>query len=325
MKNKIDIRSYEKKDEFSHIDLMWNSSTHVRNIQYWRWINSDLWGYEPVIKYATFRGKIIGSYTINPVDLLFKDEVIKAGFATQVLVHSEHRDLSIINDLNTSIVDSCAKESVDFIFGFPNNSIWNVNLRLFGWKDAGRIKYLKLNRVEFHTLNTNSTAFFINEKNLYILDSFMSEINNNINKNIINYKISLDWFKWRFFDNPLQYYKVVCVEINNNIQGILTLKNYHTGNKLVGHIVYIKVLPVNNDVLSSLMAKAFDYFNFVGASEVTMWKTDDNWIVENLKKIGFSLTDYYTNFGFKPIKMKNINSVPNVNDWNISMSNSDAF
>ena len=305
---------------------MWSSSTHVRNVQYWKWVNSDLWGYAPIIKYAYFKDNIIGSYVINPVKLLFKGKTIKAGFATQVLVHPEYRDLSIINDLNTSIVESCGHELVDFIYGFPNNSIWNVNLRLFGWNDAGGINYLRVDRNNFYKLNANIDTFFIDDSRINILKKFISEVSNRVNNDTIEFKITLDWFKWRFFDNPLQYYKVMCVEIDNNVHGVLVLKNYYNGENLVGHIVYIKTLTINYDVVSSLVRKAFDYFEYIGALEVTIWKTNNNWIMRFLQENGFVLVDdYYTNFGFKSIAMNNIDNIPGAEGWDISMSNSDAF
>jgi hypothetical protein len=325
MNSKVNIRSYNKGDEYAHVDLMWNSSKHIRNIQYWKWVNSDLWGHAPIIKYATFEKIIIGSYVIHPIELFFNNKIIKSGFATQVLVHSQYRNLSIIRNLNTSIVDSCAEKSIDFIFGFPNDSIWNVNLRLFEWHNAGRIKYLKLDINQSYKLKSEKNAFFLQESELCMLDKFISEIDNARNKDIVNYRVTIDWFKWRFFHNPLQYYKVICVEHNNDIHGVLVLKNYHKNGGLVGHIVYIEITCVNYDTVVSLMRKAFDYFESIGISEVTLWKTDNDWIMKCLKKIGFIFTNYYTNFGIRNIGMKDIDCIPDVGKWNISMSNSDAF
>jgi hypothetical protein len=117
------------------------------------------------------------------------------------------------------------------------------------------------------------------------------------------------------------------VERDGEIYGLMSLKNYNKNGNIVGHIVYIEIIPgkYKHDVLLSLIEKGFDYFKFIGVSEVTLWRTNNDWVTNSLKNIGFDFTDDYSNFGTRSVSMKNIKNIPNIDKWNILMSNSDAF
>ena len=321
----ITYREYNPLDEIQHIDLMWNSSPHVRNIQYWNWVNNKSWGGEPIIQYALDRDRIIGSYVIHPVNLFFGKNRIKAGFATQLIVHKEYRSLGILKNLNDSLIESCFSSDIEFIYGFPNNSIWDINLKLFQWIDIGKIKYYECNIYDFIVENPKYNIYIVDEQSIDKLNSAISEHSININNRTVNFNRESNWFKWRYFDNPINNYKIFFTNSVDTGLGVLVVKYYFHESTLIGHIVEIIMSDNNFDTINSLVSKMIADFKFIGINNVSFWRTNNDWIKENLLNMGFREKDKFSNFGLRNISYNDINRVSFSESWNVSMCDSDAF
>jgi len=292
----IVYRTYNPSDEYLHLDLMWNSSPHVRNIQYWNWINNKSWGGDPIIQYALDCDRIIGSYVIHPVNLFLGESHIKAGFATQLLVHKEYRGLEIIKNLNDSLIDSCASSGIEFIYGFPNSSIWGINLKLFQWNDIGKIKYYECNIDDIVVRKPKYNIRIMDDQSIDALSSAISKYSANMNDRIINFNRESNWFKWRYFDNPLNHYKVFFTNTIDTGLGVLVVKYYSHESTLIGHIVEIIISDNNSDTVNSLISKMITNFKFIGIDEVSFWRTNNDWIKESLLNMGFKEKEKFSNF-----------------------------
>ena len=64
------------------------------------------------------------------------------------------------------------------------------------------------------------------------------ENNTNIDS-IVRFKKDNNWFNWRYFDNPLNHYKVFYVNAGKIGTGIIVTKYFHENSLVIGHIVDI--------------------------------------------------------------------------------------
>jgi len=323
---KIIYRKYQLGDEIKHIELMWNSSPHVRNRGYWGWLNGCNWGGEAIIYYAFDNNQLIGSYVVHPVSILIKGKLYKAGFATQLLVHSNYRGLTVFKKLSENIYESCLSSDIDFVFGFPNELSWNLHLRLFNWENVGRINHLecRLDSVLLPSKKYKVTNFIRSDVDL--LKKLITNLN--VNKelsNCISFKKDIDWFIWRYISNPLQHYNFLCIKLEDEIKGVIIIKYFNIKGILIGNIVDMIVADNDVDVLNSLLAEAFYCFKFVGVNEVSLWKPFNDWIKKHLIGIGFDVGSSYSNFGLKKISKVTPALIYDVNNWDVVMGNSDAF
>jgi len=322
--NNIKYKPYKSGDEYKHIDLMWNSSPHVRNIQYWNWKNNKFWGGRPIIQYAFDRDLIIGSYVVHPISLFFENNNIKAGFGTQLLIHDKYRSLEILKGLNDGLMELCDSSGIEFIYGFPNNSIWNINLKFFQWNDIGKINYYECDLDNIRINRSKYNVDIINKESINKLSPSINQNNANIDS-IVRFKRDNNWFNWRYFDNPLNHYKVFYVNAGKMGTGIIVAKYFHENPLVIGHIVDIIISDNNHDIFDSLLSKMILDFRFIGVSKVSFWRTCNDWVKSSLLDKGFKEKEKYSNFGVKNLSYGDIEKVSNSDIWDVSMCNSDAF
>jgi len=326
----IKYREYRPGDEKKHVELMWESSPHVRNIAYWKWINNKCGNKEPILQYAINEKHIIGSYVVHPVEVFLGKRKISAAFATQVLVHSSYRDLRILKNLSENISNACGKSGVEFIYGFPNSNIWEVYLRLFEWSDVGKIQFLACDISEYIKKNFKKNSQYdvsiLDQNDIFFIKDLLDAYKNLcFSKGGVFLNKTVEWFEWRYFQNPMQHYKVLYAQKNSSIFGVLVIKYYNNGKRLVGHIVDIIIAESDAEIIDALINKSFSFFKFIGITEISLWRTREDWIKRYLISAGFSVTDRYSNFGIRKTGKSHNESIYNQNNWDLCMGNSDAF
>jgi hypothetical protein len=312
----MELRRLIDKDASQHIELMLESSGHDRTIAYWKWLNCNLPSGDTIIYGIIENDRVIGSYAVHLVPLQYNGDVFKCGFATQAVVHSKYRNLQRIVSLSREVLDLCKELKFDFIFGFPNNNIWPVKKKIIGWKEVSKLKQLVVDISSFSS---------INNKNVIVLErcndiEFLQE------KGVAFIKTN-EWFKWRYFDNPIAHYHVcgITCESGKKISSYIVLKTYR-GNENIGHIIDIQ--SKNREDMEQLLSSAAEYFNWMGVKEISLWCTpSDEWykfFVNLSVNSAYNVTD--TNFGIFPLSKNGFNTdFYNIGNWNLKMFMSDAF
>ena len=322
----ISYRSYQELDEYRHIELMWSSSMHVRNVQYWNWLNSEYWGGgKPIIEYAFSNSRLIGSYVIHPLNLSYAGRIFKSGFATQVIIHPEYRDMSILKNLTDNIIKACELSGLDFIYGFPNDSIWNIHIRMFGWKDVGKISTLKLCNAGAMHIDSQKNIFVVTDDDYVEVCEFIWTTSSNNCPNLVSFINSAEWAIWRYYKNPLQYYKLLALRGKDGLEGVIAIKYYNKNSVLIGHIIGLHVLNDSSTVIASLLLEAVKEFKFVGVDVITMWQPNNSLVKKCILDFGFKKNGEVTNFGIRRISKNYNDKMDESINWNLSMFNSDAY
>lgn len=320
----IIYRASKKGDENKIIDLFLQGDHHLRTKSYWNWINRLSPFGKSFIEVAVLEESIIGHYGIVPVTLSIGDLKINCGFATQAIIHTSHRNLEIIHQLTERMWKRCEESQLDFIYGFPNDNIWKIKQSIMDWKSIGDFKSFEVSIDKL--LKKIKPVKSIKIKRLY---SFGKEFDFLIKKSKIYNKISIsknsDYLNWRIFSHPLNHYIVLSSMYQNELTGYMVLKLFRKNNMLYGHIIDFHSLEDQfEETISSLLSEAIIFFKWANVSKVSLWLFPENDYQKLFSSFGFEYSGFNTHFGYRNIN-NSFNEINNINNWHLSMADSDAF
>jgi len=133
--------------------------------------------------------------------------------AVDTATHPEHQGKGIFKKLTLAAVKDAAEAGEHFIFNTPNDLSRPGYLKM-GWEPVGKISigvkpsfsFLKFKNIpDFYNINKNATAIQI--------DSLCVQWNDILSRsNTFFTPKSAEFLSWRYENNPLQNYKVICEE-----------------------------------------------------------------------------------------------------------------
>jgi GNAT superfamily N-acetyltransferase len=297
-------------EEFDKSDIVTlfisSDPRHQRSVSYYDYSNTTPFGEGICVVAKDDEDRVLGHYSIIPLEFHFGDEKLKVGYAQQAIVHKEYRNLQLISKLHNFAIEQ-AKEKFDFLFAFSNDNFMKVKKMLFKWKDLESfntdVLYLK-----DLDIKSNNEVVSIN--------CFTNGVQSS--DDLFTLNKSKEYLNYRFFQHPINHYKVFGVKEAEDIVGYIALKFYKAEDELIGH--FIDFEAKNEKVLESLLSASKEYFSFYGVKKVLFWNrgvykdTLQKFIKEESFKTNFLLYDFTGKSEFYD-KEK----------WNLSMSLSDAF
>ena len=325
--NTLTYRSYRRGDEIKICDLFLEGSPHIRTIGYWNWINCLSPFGRSIVEVAEINDKIIGHYAVLPINFYIEGKKINAGLVSQAIVHPSFRNLENIVNITNRVWQQCEEQSIEFVYGFPNNKMWDVKKLLMDWKPVAEFKCLEIESKKITKFSTETRQNIVLER----IERFNEKFNELWNhSNFTNSRLKIvsrnaKYLNWRVFGNPLSHYHVYAAHIGNNIVGYIVLKLFRRSNTLYGHVIDILTLDSKQlDVAKTLLNGAFEYFNHANVDIVSMWLFEGNYLYKEILSKGFVADGFETNFGVKKINER-ADKIYDISDWHISMLDSDAF
>lgn len=149
---------------------------------------------------ALSEGKIVGHYGGIFFDFLYNNKIYKVVQATDLMTHPEVRHLSgrksVLYNMADLFFQYCFKKGIDFAYGFPGE-----RSRLFGERF---LNYVPLSRVKFLCFSTEGGEGFIPVEKIQFLNYDLKNILlSNRREGILK---DVDYFQWRFIENPIEEY-----------------------------------------------------------------------------------------------------------------------
>jgi hypothetical protein len=194
-------------------------------------------------------------YGMITMKAIYNSNTLIIGQSCDSMTHKNHGGKGLFVSLAKDVYEYLIKEGVDYVFGFPNNTIYNLRIKKLQWQHSENINVYK---IKVRTLPIAKVV-----KKIPLLKRlYNGYINLALNKYIS---------KSAFFDNSL---------IKNNIAGILHDTDYFNYKRTPDKFI-INLIGIN------LWIK-IDGFLWVGDFENT---TEENFILilASLKKIAILL------------------------------------
>lgn len=310
----MEISDISANDVRPHVELMLAVSGHPRNETYWQWMNT---GYdETLITGLKHKGEILASYAVHARDLVYQGQIYRVGFATQALMHTDYRDLKNLVRLTDEVWRRCRLANINYVIGFPNNNIWMINKRVMDWSEIAVFPSYEVTLEKIKSSIKHPPV-----------DHISADIPNELyfeTQSGVCLKKDYDWFRWRFNDNPCNYYRIRFVESYKG-HSYLIAKTYNSDNGIkFGHFIDFQFSDY--DSFAALVFDAVSYFEWSGVDRISLWLMPSSDYLKWFVSLGFSDSGFSTNFGIKDVSNNRGGSpLYDFNKWNIHMSFSDAF
>ncbi len=322
-------RSYQKGDELKIIDLFCQAIPQFRTTGFWNWINIENPFGNSIIEVTECDGKIIGHYGVMPLDLWIKGVPVKAGLAIQAVIHPAFRNFKNILRMTGRVWERCGQQGLEFVYAFPNENIWQINTAFMEWESIGDFRSWEL------PLGKNRKVVGMNSGDpieVRRVASFTNRAHGIWDESPIRKcaKIALartpDFLEWRFFEHPLQHYIVFIAENEGRDIGYIVLKLHRKEKCFYGHIVDVLTVEENaQSVFKALLEEAFKFFEWSKVDVVSCWMCPSNPYFEVLCSLGFGSKGFNTHFGYRRISGNIAEEIRRLENWYLTMADSDAF
>ncbi len=319
-----DCRDYQSDDEYQILNLYEEVNNRKMALEYWRWRYSKSPFGKGIIKLVFADGKLIGHYAVTPMDILFNNKPLRAVFSLHTMTHPDFQKQGIFTFLAEEVYKKCQSEGFSFVYGFPNENSYHGFKNKLGWTGFG-----KMNSLEKHLdAETNSSS---KAENIHEIDGFDYRVNVLWDKVKAGYRVIVprtkDYLNWRFAEHPtIEYPKYIITSADSELSGYMVLKVYRDGNRVKGHIV--DMLSVDDEhTVKSLLNTAYDYFTERKIGNLSCWMPENCFCARILKEEGFISKEFDVSFGVRTFKKveKSLNSVEQLDNWHLTMSDVDVF
>jgi N-acetylglutamate synthase-like GNAT family acetyltransferase len=206
------IRESTEQDFPAIVDLLKKSlgeTSSPKSVNFWIWKHlKNPFGPSKVLL-AESDGQLIGVRAMMQWKWQQENQFFSTLRAVDTAIHPDFQGKGIFSVLTQKMVDRSNIDGVDFIFNTPNEKSLLGYLKL-GWVSLGKLS------VGFSYFN----PLFITHQQRIILGTNLDKIDSLCNRwNVIHQKNtplftpkSLDYLKWRYFDNPIIKYHIYADE-----------------------------------------------------------------------------------------------------------------
>jgi hypothetical protein len=312
----VTTRAYRSLDEFGITTLFLSSDPkRARSVHFWNWSNKDRWNKNYVSQISEKDQRIVGHYSFGGLPVTRGHRQYIAGFGQQAVIHPDFRNLATLVDLYQNLYKR-ARSQYDFLFGFPNDHIFPIMTSLFGWKKIASFHadIIQMDAVEF------SPKKEIIVKECHYFPEFQC-----LNQTE-HYEISKHppFLNWRIFSHPINHYAVLGAFKDTDPVGYLIVKLFQGEKTLVGHLIGYETKNHDLGILETLLANAKGFFAFYHVTRIIFWNFKKPYEAF-LKSFCSGEKGFPTNFGIHTLNPDIDDTILDLDNWSLSMIDSDAF
>jgi predicted N-acetyltransferase YhbS len=320
-------RRFEENDFHSLISLLRSTFNGYPKMQYWDWKYLKNPHGSSIIYVAEDKGRIVGSYILNPVKLRIGQSLVMGAQSVDAAVDNAYRGGGIFKKLAANAIAQATRERIDLIYAFPNEISYKGQVRM-GYHPMFIIPKLhrifRIGSIFEGRLNLGDSFFKkavgivdafqrINKKKIMESDYglqirlikefdsrfevFWKEITKE--NNYVLVERDLGYLKWRYIKHPEKHYTTYVCEKDEKIVGYIVLsveKNALIDRETafkpsVGNIIDLFTLPDMTSVACPLISAACHHFEHEQVDIAECWMSKWHPFYPMLTKFGFS--DYY--------------------------------
>lgn len=320
----IVYRLYRPGDEEAIIAFL-RECGYEPDLAFWRWINRESPQSTTLIEVAEKGQRIIGHYAVLPRRLSVGGASVTAGQAIHAAVHPEFRGLAVLQGLMRRIVEASRAAGLPFLYAFPNEQIWLVYRKFFGWEDAGDIVALEcpVGRSEA-TADTDFTVVLrdpirFDERYQGLMPSSASDGTTHVLKDVA-------YLQWRYAGHPKVRYELLEAHARSGaLAGYAILKRYQKGTTRYGHVVEVGLRDGVTSACRTLLAAALSLFHRQEVDTASCWLSRRSPWFAAADAMGFQSTGFATHMGYRLLDQSFPAHHLGREHWQLVMGDSDAF
>ncbi|MFC1900291.1 GNAT family N-acetyltransferase [Chloroflexota bacterium] len=318
-------RDYQIGDEHQILNLYKEVNQKEMTLAHWTWKFAENPFGKAIIKLLFDGNKLIGHYAVLPMDVQVQGKPVKAALSVNTMTHPDYRGHGIFPFLGQETYQTCMDNGIRFIYGFPNNNIYQPRINKLEWIGFGKMTSLE------KELEPGNMGAIEPESQICPIDSFDERVNSLWNKTRSGYSISVirttEFLNWRFTAHPVvNYPKYVYADDNNNVLGYMALKTFIDEDEIKGHIV--DMLCIDEEyIFRHLISYACNYFIENGITNLSCWAPEGSFYSRVLEKEDFFRTEFNVYFGIRTLDMEDesISDIKQMTNWHLTMGDIDVF
>ena len=332
----MQMRKVKKRDLEKVLDLFAVSAPrHIRNHLFYRWRNYGSY-FKNALGYVAEdeRKNIIAHYAILPQTFVVDGRFVQAGMGQQAVVHPDHRDIRNIYRLVEFALTHAKDQGIEFVYAFPNKNMVGLTQHVLKWEPVAGFSTRDISMAVMEKAVDNALTGLKKNGQPSVcritgdtLKAFLKDGGSLLSRNPpcgVALLKSPAYFKWRFYENPLEYYAVFALQLTPGAYGgYIVLKLYPAGPVMTGHILSFEYDGRSEALM--LLEKAVGYFKQLRVRKLVLWNVG---LLEALlggplkAKEGFITHLYCKNLSAREDVMARIGDI---NNWQLCMDYSDAF
>jgi hypothetical protein len=314
----MEIKSYKKGDEHEILNLFRLSFNQEMSYNYWNWrFNDNPFSTQQFIQLMWDDDKLVGHYSLSPVELLIDGEVHQTALSMTTMTHPAYGGRGIFTQLAAVLYAGLEKQGYMMVWGFPNeNSHYGFNKNL-QWVDIATIPMLSLK-----TTNLKKEVYFDQYWSPVVFTADLASLLNNSDKAVKINKTAA-YLNWRYITIPSFDYKMVAI---NGDTALLVYKVIQSFSDPAEKEVDIMEIQFNHDfeTLKNLLTAVLHAEEKEEVIRFNIWNSIFSKNQGLLEKIGFKMALPVTYLGFLDFK-NHRGTVENYKNWDINFGLSDVF
>lgn len=317
----MEIKNYSAGDEVKIFELFELGFSKKISFDYWYWRFIQNPVNKPMIKLMWENDLLVGHYAVSPHYLNYFNEMILTALSMTTMTHPNYSGKGIFGTLAESLYkEYSAKENLKAVWGFPNNNSHYGFIKNLNWKNLELFPSFSLSTQFFKTTKNTLFKSFknFNSKHIKAIDE--------INKDYSIYlKRDIEYFKWRYFQNPINDYDYFEYEINECNFFVVTKKLNSFSDSTKKEIDILELfIPNDFEIIHTLVSNILEIYNDKNISKINLWLplNDPKHIL--FEKAGFVQSLPITYSGIVVLDDK-YSKLSNHNNWYISMGDSDIY
>jgi hypothetical protein len=262
-----EIRAYRAGDEDGIRRLFETCHRRPLDPDVWRWRYASRPEGNPATAVAIDAGKVVGHVSALPVRLERGASAVRAGLWVDLMVHPNHRNLTMFLDMAEENRRLCAAAGIELLYAFPNNNSFPVLKRMLDWKDAGDILALEgalasLRRPEAAGVETRTVEAFGPE-----FDDLWARIRPN---DRLCGARGAERLGWRYRRRPAARYPAWAArDGTGRLGGFVVVKTFDGPSGRIGDVLDLWAVP--GPAAGGLLKAAFDFFEREKVATVSAW------------------------------------------------------
>lgn len=313
------IERYKAGDEAKIIDLFLKSFGKPINYEFWKWryLNNPFTS-RNMINLMWDNDVLAGHYAVFPVEMVIDKKITLSALSMTTMTNPEYTGKGIFKNLAEDLYYHINKnENVSIVWGFPNLNSHYGFIKNLSWKDIGTIPTLKLNERHFNKISLKSYTLIGDFIQLHA-DKIKS-----LQTGVVTVNKTHEYLKWRYNQNPVNNYHII---ETGDLREFAVIKMFSSFNNPGRQEIDILEHGYNPDggtqsIIGAILQYAADMKSDICSINTWIPLHDPRHI--QLEKLNFTLDTPVTFVGYRPLNDKLIPS--SLNDWNITMGDSDIY
>lgn len=316
----LEIKNYNKNDEIEIIRLFKKAFFKEMKPYQWRWNYEDNLSDKKFIKLMWDDENLVGHYAIVPNIMKICGENYWTGLSMTTMTSPQYKKQGIFVKLASNLYEEIFNK-VPVIYGFPNNNSLHGFKKYLGWNHVTDIEMYNC-----YSYKLNLNFLDKNIKNADFLDDRINILFEKFSNKFKNYKVMIKrdkkYLNWRYDLNPYNKYFYLVYEKDNEYLGYCVYKIFKDKGKKNCDLV--DIIALDSKIYESLLKNLIDLMACNNVFKINSWFINK----ENLKiaeKVGFKKNNLITHFGIKLngdfLKL----NIFNMENWYLTMGDSDVF